>query len=74
MILPALTLLAGRHQILYIAIFDSYIRDHERADCHERPGLVEADTQILAQALAENIPIVAVDAKFSLYAGVQVIW
>lgn len=32
------------------------------------------DRQILAQALAENIPVVSSDAKFQLYAGVDVIW
>jgi PIN domain nuclease of toxin-antitoxin system len=32
------------------------------------------DRQILAQALAENIPIVAPDLKFQLYPGVSVIW
>ena len=32
------------------------------------------DRQILAQALAENIPIVTPDEKFQLYAGIEVIW
>ena len=32
------------------------------------------DRQIIAQALAENIPIVTSDATFQLYAGISVIW
>jgi PIN domain nuclease of toxin-antitoxin system len=32
------------------------------------------DRQILAQALAENIPIVTPDEKFELYPGIEVIW
>jgi PIN domain nuclease of toxin-antitoxin system len=32
------------------------------------------DRQILAQALAENIPVVSCDEKFPRYAGVQIIW
>jgi PIN domain nuclease of toxin-antitoxin system len=32
------------------------------------------DRQIIAQALAENIPVVTSDRKFSQYSGVQVIW
>ena len=32
------------------------------------------DRQILAQALAENIPVVTSDAKFQLYAGIHIIW
>jgi PIN domain nuclease of toxin-antitoxin system len=32
------------------------------------------DRQILAQALAENIPVVTCDEKFRLYEGVNVIW
>lgn len=32
------------------------------------------DRQIIAQALAEGIPIIASDEKFKLYEGVDVIW
>jgi len=32
------------------------------------------DRQIVAQALAENIPIVTSDEKFGLYKGIKVIW
>jgi len=32
------------------------------------------DRQIIAQALAENIPVVTPDDKFKLYKGVKVIW
>ena len=32
------------------------------------------DRQILAQALAEGIPVVTADEKFGLYEGVRVIW
>jgi PIN domain nuclease of toxin-antitoxin system len=32
------------------------------------------DRQIIAQALAENIPVVTSDPKFSLYKGLSVIW
>jgi PIN domain nuclease of toxin-antitoxin system len=32
------------------------------------------DRQLIAQALAENIPVVTSDRKFSLYRGIQVIW
>jgi PIN domain nuclease of toxin-antitoxin system len=32
------------------------------------------DRQLIAQALAENIPVVTSDEKFSLYRGIQVIW
>lgn len=32
------------------------------------------DRQIIAQALAENIPIVTCDDKFKLYKGLKVIW
>lgn len=32
------------------------------------------DRQIIAQALAENIPVVTSDPKFSLYHGLSVIW
>lgn len=32
------------------------------------------DRQIIAQALAENIPVVTSDPKFSLYKGISVIW
>lgn len=32
------------------------------------------DRQIIAQAQAENIPVVTPDAKFRLYRGIQVIW
>ena len=32
------------------------------------------DRQIIAQALAEKIPIVTSDEKFSLYKGVRLIW
>ena len=32
------------------------------------------DRQIIAQALAENIPIVTSDAIFQLYAGISLIW
>ena len=32
------------------------------------------DRQIIAQALAENIPVVTSDEKFRLYKGLQVIW
>jgi PIN domain nuclease of toxin-antitoxin system len=32
------------------------------------------DRQIIAQALAEDIPIVTSDEKFRLYKGVQVVW
>jgi PIN domain nuclease of toxin-antitoxin system len=32
------------------------------------------DRQILAQALAENIPVVTPDEKFRLYEGIDVIW
>src|SRR5258708_928755 len=32
------------------------------------------DRQILAQALAEGIPVVTSDEKFGLYEGVEVIW
>ncbi|HKV95842.1 MAG TPA: type II toxin-antitoxin system VapC family toxin, partial [Candidatus Angelobacter sp.] len=32
------------------------------------------DRQIIAQALAEDIPVVTSDEKFRLYKGVQVIW
>jgi PIN domain nuclease of toxin-antitoxin system len=32
------------------------------------------DRQIIAQALAENIPVVTPDSKFSHYKGLSVIW
>ena len=32
------------------------------------------DRQLIAQALAENIPVVTSDQKFSLYSGIKVIW
>ncbi|MCI0748526.1 MAG: type II toxin-antitoxin system VapC family toxin [Verrucomicrobia subdivision 3 bacterium] len=32
------------------------------------------DRQIIAQALAEKIPVVTADEKFKLYKGVRVIW
>lgn len=32
------------------------------------------DRQIIAQALAEDIPVITSDEKFKLYRGVQVIW
>jgi PIN domain nuclease of toxin-antitoxin system len=32
------------------------------------------DRQIIAQALAENIPVVTSDEKFKLYKGIKVIW
>jgi PIN domain nuclease of toxin-antitoxin system len=32
------------------------------------------DRQIIAQAAAENIPVVTSDAKFRLYSGIEVIW
>ena len=32
------------------------------------------DRQIIAQALAENIPVVTADKKFHLYKGIHVIW
>lgn len=32
------------------------------------------DRQIIAQALAENIPVVTPDEKFSLYRGLKIIW
>jgi PIN domain nuclease of toxin-antitoxin system len=32
------------------------------------------DREIIAQALAENIPVVTADEKFGLYRGVSVIW
>lgn len=32
------------------------------------------DRQIIAQALAESIPIVTCDEKFRLYTGLEVIW
>lgn len=32
------------------------------------------DRQIIAQALAENIPVVTSDSKFSHYKGLSVIW
>ncbi len=32
------------------------------------------DRQIIAQALAEGIPIVTSDEKFTLYRGIEVIW
>jgi len=32
------------------------------------------DRQIIAQAFAENIPIVTADEKFKLYKGIKVIW
>ena len=32
------------------------------------------DRQIIAQALAENTPVVTPDDKFKLYEGIQVIW
>jgi PIN domain nuclease of toxin-antitoxin system len=32
------------------------------------------DRQLIAQALAENVPVVTSDRKFSLYSGIQVIW
>lgn len=32
------------------------------------------DRQIIAQALAENIPVVTPDAKFQLYEGLKILW
>jgi PIN domain nuclease of toxin-antitoxin system len=32
------------------------------------------DRQIIAQALAEDIPVISTDEAFGLYKGVQVIW
>lgn len=32
------------------------------------------DRQLIAQALAENIPVVTSDQKFSEYSGIKVIW
>ena len=32
------------------------------------------DRQIIAQALSERIPVVTPDEKFSLYAGLKIIW
>lgn len=32
------------------------------------------DRQIIAQALAEGIPIITSDEKFRLYKGIEVIW
>jgi PIN domain nuclease of toxin-antitoxin system len=32
------------------------------------------DRQIIAQALAENIPVVTSDAAFGLYKGLKIIW
>lgn len=32
------------------------------------------DRQLIAQALAENVPVVTPDRKFSLYSGIKVIW
>jgi PIN domain nuclease of toxin-antitoxin system len=32
------------------------------------------DRQIIAQALAENLPVVTADEKFNLYEGLKVIW
>jgi PIN domain nuclease of toxin-antitoxin system len=32
------------------------------------------DRQIIAQALAEKIPVITPDQKFSLYKGLKVIW
>ena len=32
------------------------------------------DRQIIAQAVAEDIPVVTPDAKFKLYKGLKVIW
>jgi PIN domain nuclease of toxin-antitoxin system len=32
------------------------------------------DRQIIAQALAEDIPVVTADEKFKLYKGIRVIW
>lgn len=32
------------------------------------------DRQIIAQALAEDIPVVTSDEKFRLYKGIQVVW
>lgn len=32
------------------------------------------DRQIIAQALAEKIPVITPDQKFRLYSGIQIIW
>jgi PIN domain nuclease of toxin-antitoxin system len=32
------------------------------------------DRQIISQALVEEIPVVTIDEKFKLYAGLKVIW
>ncbi len=32
------------------------------------------DRQILAQAMAESIPVVTCDEKFRLYSGIEIIW
>lgn len=32
------------------------------------------DRQLIAQAMAENIPVVTPDPKFRLYKSIQVIW
>ncbi len=32
------------------------------------------DRQIVAQSIAEDVPVVTPDAKFSLYAGLKVLW
>ncbi len=32
------------------------------------------DRQIIAQALAEEIPVVTSDEKFALYKGIRIIW
>jgi PIN domain nuclease of toxin-antitoxin system len=32
------------------------------------------DRQLIAQALAEKIPIVTCDASFNLYQGLKIIW
>jgi PIN domain nuclease of toxin-antitoxin system len=32
------------------------------------------DRQLIAQALAENVPVVTSDQKFRLYSGIQIIW
>jgi len=70
-----------QHESVFVAIQDLKLRVLPYTARHARQlfGLPlhhadPFDRQIIAQALAENIPVVTPDEKFSLYKGLNVIW
>jgi PIN domain nuclease of toxin-antitoxin system len=70
-----------QHENVFAAIEDLKLRVLPYTARHARQlfGLPlhhadPCDRQIIAQALAENIPVVTPDEKFSLYKGLKIIW